>query len=200
MADWIRTDFRFEQPYALLVLSTRDGYLLDTKVRHAIEGLNGDPSQLATLVESFIPAIRPDLAGIICVGMSFDYLRQSWVFSCLHPSFERLPMASLPPEIRLADAPSQVAPDPTECSKERGHFRNPATNECYCHAIHYVSTNEVEKILLRRKGETDAQLDARKTTWGDVKVMGKELMSLFNDETPVEPDPVAQFFKAPPAE
>jgi hypothetical protein len=58
-----------------------------------------------------------------------------------------------PDELEADVKPDAVTEEvPTECSPSRGHFYNPATNECYCGALIYHGPPGNQEITLRRRG------------------------------------------------
>ncbi len=101
MSTWMKTDFCFDGPIAVLTFSKKDYFETFKSMMIAVADGNDDPHKIAAYIEALIVRLRPDLAGGSLFGMRYDFQRQQYEFQYFHPSFERIGVLGIPPVMPL---------------------------------------------------------------------------------------------------
>ena len=99
MSTWIRTDYTFDEPCALLVIPLRRTLEIIAELRDGSRRDN--PESLCKWITELIEFMRPDLKCVVLCAISFDMRRQCYLAAAIHQNLPKRKMGDEPGEIRL---------------------------------------------------------------------------------------------------
>ena len=88
MGCWIRTDCFFDVPMVVIAVPAKRFPLQQLESR--------TPEFVAGVIQGMILEHRPELSGLIVLGMDFDLLRREWNFLITHPSLPKIAQGANP--------------------------------------------------------------------------------------------------------
>lgn len=95
--NWLRTDFNFDIPLAILQFSVRD-----TAIREALQ--HSDPEEVAQALYTAITEANPALVGCIVMSMQLSPGKMQFEAVVAHRSFRPVPWGESPPVIDMSDS------------------------------------------------------------------------------------------------
>ncbi len=92
---WIKTDFDFCYPFAVLTADLHDAPACE--LRDIAAENQEDVAALETRLLSFVRFYRPELVGGFIIHLTLNLTAGQWEIGYFHPSFERVPRQNTPP-------------------------------------------------------------------------------------------------------
>lgn len=101
MSTWIKVDYSFDVPQALLTVGMRSQDLIWKEICPMLQIEEKDISKIASRLEALVVKYRPGLVGGSVVGVNVDPRSREVCIWYIHPSFDRVPLFQSPPRINL---------------------------------------------------------------------------------------------------